>query len=64
LGESAVLLPDMIAAALAVNDCAELRLTLMQEALAKAAGLDNSAFGSTVAGARSAGEGRIEIPAA
>jgi hypothetical protein len=80
LGESAVLLPDMIAAALAANDRAKLRLTLMQEALAKAAdpgrpsadlsaelraaGFDNSVFGSTVAGARSAGEGRIEIPGA
>jgi hypothetical protein len=80
LGESAVLLPDMIAAALAANDRAKLRLTLLQEALAKAAdpgrraadlsaelraaGLDDSVFRQAVAGARNAGEGRIEIPGA
>jgi hypothetical protein len=34
LGESAILLPDLIAAALAANDRAKLRLTLLQAALA------------------------------
>jgi uncharacterized protein Yka (UPF0111/DUF47 family) len=80
LGEAAVLLPDKIATALAANDRAKLRLTLLQDAVAKAAdpgrpvadlsaelratGLDNPAFASTVAGARSAGGGQAEIPGA
>jgi hypothetical protein len=78
LGETAVLLPEMIATALAANDRAKLRLTLLQEALAKAAepgrtvadlsgelraaGLDDPALRGAVAGVRSAGEGRVDIP--
>jgi hypothetical protein len=80
LGESAVLLPDLIGAALAANDRAKLRLTLLQEAMAHAAGsdrpvvdlsaerrasgLDDPAFDSTISGARAAGEGRVRIPGA
>ncbi len=80
LGEAGVLLPDLIVAALAANDRAKLRLTLLQEAAARAAapgrplldlsaerravGLDDPAFDATLAGAREAGEGRLEIPGA
>ncbi|MDR3512771.1 MAG: hypothetical protein P4L73_14135 [Caulobacteraceae bacterium] len=80
LGESAVLLPDLIAAALVANDRAKLRLTLLQEAAAHAAdpgrpapdlsaerravGLDEAGFDATIAGARPAGPDRIEIPGA
>ncbi|MGZ3273538.1 MAG: hypothetical protein ACXU8S_02865 [Phenylobacterium sp.] len=80
LGEAAVLLPDLITAALAANDRAKLRLSLLQGALTKAvepwrqvedlgpelaaAGLDDPAFRSTAAGARSAGPGLVEAPGA
>jgi hypothetical protein len=78
LGESAILLPDKIVAALAANDRAKLRLSLLQDAMAmatepwrpmhdmsadlKAAGLDDPALRSAVAGAHSAGQGSVEIP--
>jgi len=77
LGENAVLLPDLISNALAANDRAKLRLTMLQEAVAHgdapgtrprdfsaerhAAGLDDAAFGHTVAGARLLGAGRFAI---
>jgi uncharacterized protein Yka (UPF0111/DUF47 family) len=80
LGEGAILLPDLIASALAANDRAKLRLSLLQAAAAHAAddsrpavdltaerracGLDDPAFDATVGGARALAEGRLEIPAA
>jgi hypothetical protein len=80
LGEQAVLLPDLIVAALAANDRAKLRLTLLQAAVARAmdpgrqpqdfgeerraAGLDDPAFDSTIAGARAEGGDRVAIPGA
>lgn len=80
LGESAVLLPDLIAAALAANDRAKLRLTLLQAAAAHAAdpgrpaadlsaerhaaGLDEPGFDALVSGARAAGAGGVEAPGA
>jgi hypothetical protein len=80
LGESAILLPDLIASALAANDRAKLRLTLLQAACAqarepgrpardfsaerRAAGLDDPAFDSTISGARDAADGVIAIPGA
>ena len=78
LGESVVLLPDLIVAALAANDRAKLRLTLLQEAAAqaaepsrsvpdlsrdlRAAGLDSSVSRAIIVGARAVGGGRIEVP--
>jgi len=78
LGESVLLLPDLISAGLAANDRAKLRLTLLQAAAAQAAepgravvdfsaerravGLDDDAFDSTIAGARGAAPGLVTIP--
>jgi uncharacterized protein Yka (UPF0111/DUF47 family) len=78
LGESAVLLPELISAALASNDRAKLRLTMLQEALAhgenqgtsprdlsterRRAGLEDVLFDSTIAGARPIGEQLYAIP--
>lgn len=80
LGDAAVLLPDLIASALAANDRAKLRMTLLQDAGAhaaqpdtkpqdlraerRAAGLDDPAFDATVSGAVSAGEGQLMVPGA
>jgi len=79
LGESAVLLPELIAAGLAANDRAKLRLTMLQDALThgdnpavpprnltaecRRAGLDDAAFDNTVAGARLLAAGRFAVPA-
>jgi hypothetical protein len=78
LGESAVLLPELIGAGLAANDRAKLRMTMLQEALAHGAnpatpprnltverrsvGLDDALFDNTVAGARLVGAERFTIP--
>lgn len=80
LGDAAVLLPDLIAAGLAANDRAKLRMTLLQDAAAhaaaperkshdlgaerRAAGLDDPAFDATVTGAATAGQGQMTIPGA
>ncbi len=80
LGDAAVLLPDLIATALAANDRAKLRMTLLQDAEAhaarpdspphdlmaerRAAGLGDPAFDATVSGAASVGEGQLMVPGA
>jgi len=81
LGEDAVLLlPDLLAAGLAANDRAKLRLTLLQAAARhaqepgaaapdlaaerRAAGLSDPAFDATVSGAQDMGEGRLRAPGA
>jgi len=80
LGETAVLLPGLIADGLAANERAKLRLTLLQEAVAgvghqgaplrdftverRAAGLDDPVFDTTVSGARAVGAGCYAVPAA
>ncbi|HXW26633.1 MAG TPA: hypothetical protein VEK73_17955 [Xanthobacteraceae bacterium] len=77
LGESAVLLPDLIAGGLAANDRAKLRLTMLQEAVAhgqnpttrtrdltaerRRTGLDDAQFDDTVGGARLLGAGRFAV---
>jgi hypothetical protein len=78
LGESAVLLPELIGAGLTANERAKLRLTMLQEALVRAqspgavphdlsagrrqAGLDDPRFDDVVAGAQAVGTGRFAIP--
>ncbi|MEI9964574.1 MAG: hypothetical protein WDM92_07615 [Caulobacteraceae bacterium] len=78
LGESAVLLPGLIAEALDANDRLKLRLTLLQEAAAhaadpsasprafdaerRAAGLDDPRLDALISGARAAGGTRIAAP--
>ncbi len=78
LGESAVLLPELIGAALTANERAKLRLTMLQEAPVRAqspgavprdlsaerrqAGLDDPRFDDVVAGAQTVGMGRFTIP--
>jgi uncharacterized protein Yka (UPF0111/DUF47 family) len=78
LGERAVLLPELISAALASNDRAKLRLTMLQEALAhgenqgiaprdlsterRRAGLEDALFDNTIAGARPIGDQLYTIP--
>ncbi len=80
LGEKAVLLPGLIAAALAANDRLKVRLTLLQEASAHASepgraapslenemlasGLDDSAFVEIFAGARPLDAGHFIAPGA
>ena len=80
LGETEVLLPELLATALQANDRAKVRMTLLQEALAhaqnpalapqsldaerRAVGLDLPAFASTVKDARALGGGRFAIPGA
>ncbi len=80
LGEAQVLLPELLAAALAANDRAKVRMTLLQEAVAhaqnpaapahsleaerQAAGLDRPVFASTVKDARPLDAGRFAIPGA
>jgi len=78
LGESAVLLPELIGRGLVANERAKLRLTMLQEALAHAqnptsplrdlsgerrqAGLDDRRFDAAVAGAQAVGTDRFAIP--
>jgi uncharacterized protein Yka (UPF0111/DUF47 family) len=78
LGESAVLLPGLIAEALAANDRLKVRLSLLQAAAAqaaspgprpngldaerRAAGLDDPALDGLVAGARAPAPGRLGAP--
>jgi uncharacterized protein Yka (UPF0111/DUF47 family) len=78
LGERAVLPPELISAALASNDRAKLRLTMLQEALAhgekqaiaprdlsierRRAGLEDALFDNTIAGARPIGDQLYTIP--
>jgi hypothetical protein len=78
LGESAVLLPELIGTGLTANERAKLRLTMLQEALAHAqnpaaplrdlsagrrqAGLDDARFDATVAAAKAVGTARFAIP--
>ena len=78
LGESAVLLPELVSAALASNDRAKLRLTMLQEALVhgenqgvsprdlsterRRAALEDPLFDNTIAGARPIGEQVYTIP--
>ncbi|MBV9993886.1 MAG: hypothetical protein JO127_01610 [Caulobacteraceae bacterium] len=80
LGEAAVLLPDLIAAALAANDRAKVRLSLLQEAAAqaaspgrkgsvleaerRAAGLADPRFDQTVSGAEAVGAKEFKAPGA
>lgn len=80
LGEAQVLLPELLAAALAANDRAKVRMTLLQEAVAHAqnpaapaqtleaerreAGLDQAIFASTVKDARALSAGGFAIPGA
>ena len=74
------MLPELLAAALAANDRAKVRMTLLQEAVAhaqnpaapahsleaerQAAGLDRPVFASTVKDARPLDAGRFAIPGA
>jgi hypothetical protein len=78
LGERAVLLPELISTALASNDRAKLRLTMLQEALAhgenqgiaprdlsterRHARLEDALFDNTIAGARPIGDQLYTIP--
>ena len=78
LGESAVLFPELIGAGLTANERAKLRLTMLQEALARAqnpgavprdlsaqrrqAGLDDPRFDDVVAGAQAVRTGQFAIP--
>lgn len=80
LGETLVLLPELLAAALEANDRAKVRMTLLQEAVAHAqnpaahaqaldaerrsAGLEQPVFASTVKDAHALGDGRFAIPGA
>ncbi|MBV8189001.1 MAG: hypothetical protein JO339_17300 [Alphaproteobacteria bacterium] len=80
LGETSLLLPTLIADALAANDRLKLGLTLLQEAgghavdptrpanaLAaerRATGLDDPQFDSTIAGAKLLGTDRLHVPGA
>ncbi len=80
LGETQVLLPELLAAALAANYRAKVRMTLLQEAVAHAqnpaapphtleaerrgAGLDQPVFASTVKDARALDAGGVAIPGA
>src|SRR3974377_2251013 len=80
LGEKAVLLPSLIGDALAANDRIKLRLSLLQEAAARArtpdreprsfraerqaAHLDAPDFDSLVAGARALGPKNVFLPGA
>ncbi len=80
LGEAEVLLPELLAAALAANDRAKVRMTLLQEAVAHAqnpaapahtleaerreAGLDQAVFASTVKDARALEAGGFAVPGA
>ncbi len=80
LGERAVLLPALIEQALAANDRAKVRLTVLQEASAKvadpsrasppmeaelrAAGLDDPAFAATIFGARRVDDQSFVAPGA
>ncbi len=80
LGEQAVLLPKLIASALAANDRLKIRLTLLQEASAqasepgrappdleserRAAGLDDRAFDAIFSGARPLDAGHFTAPGA
>jgi uncharacterized protein Yka (UPF0111/DUF47 family) len=80
LGESSLLLPTLLADALAANDRLKLGLTLLQEAGAHAAeptravnalaterramGLGDSQFDATIAGAQSLAPDRLHIPGA
>jgi hypothetical protein len=78
LGESAVLLPELIGTSLMANERAKFRLTMLQEALAHArnpaaplrdlsaerrqAGLDDARFDAAATGAQAMGAGRFAIP--
>lgn len=80
LGEQALLLPGLLAEALAANDRLKLRLTLLQEAVAhsrhpqaplrnfdaerRAAGLADPQYDATVSGARALSADRILVPGA
>ncbi len=80
LGEQALLLPSLLAEALAANDRVKLRLTLLQEAAAharhpegaardfsserRAAGLADGPFDTTVAGAKLLSADQIYAPSA
>ncbi len=80
LGEQALLLPALLADALAANDRLKLRLTLLQEAVAhsrhaeeaprsfaaerRGAGLADPQYDTTISGARSLPGGRILVPGA
>ena len=80
LGERAVLLPSLLADALAANNRIKLGLTLLQEAMncarhpdqkphsfeaeRRAAGFDDARYGMTVAGARALSADRMLIPGA
>ncbi|HUO54534.1 MAG TPA: hypothetical protein VMU18_07330 [Rhodoblastus sp.] len=80
LGERAVLLPALIAEALAANDRLKIRLSLLQEASAQAAepgrtalslenerrsvGLDDPAFSATIAGAKPIDAAHFAAPGA
>ncbi len=80
LGERALLLPGLLADALAANDRLKLRLTLLQEAVAhsrrpevpargfeaerRSAGLTEPQYDATVAGARALSLDRILVPGA
>ncbi len=80
LGETQVLLPELLAAALAANDRAKVRMTLLQEAVAHAqnpaapphtleaerrgAGLDQPVLAYTVKDARALDAGGFAIPGA
>lgn len=80
LGEKAVLLPSLLADALAANDRIKLRLSLLQDAVDQAqrptqavrapalaeagSALDDGALGGLVAGARTIGADRILLPGA
>ena len=80
LGEQSLLLPTLLADALAANDRLKLRLTLLQEAAAhvrhpeqtarsfdverRAAGLADAQYDATIAGAQSLTDDRILVPGA
>jgi len=80
LGESEVLLPELLAAGLQANDRAKVGMTLLQEAInharnplspphsfeaeRRSAGLTEPIFDSTVKEARALGDGRFIIPGA
>ncbi|MFZ5781885.1 MAG: hypothetical protein ACOY4R_16960 [Pseudomonadota bacterium] len=80
LGESSLLLPSLLADALAANDRLKLGLTLLQEAAAhaaqparavdalaaerRAAGLGGPELDAMITGAQSLGDGRLHVPGA
>jgi hypothetical protein len=80
LGERTLLLPTLLAEALAANDRLKLRLTLLQEASAQArqpgraarslgierqaAGLGDPQFDATISGARALSSDRLHVPGA